>query len=267
MRYKLLPAIVLASVCAGAAPVWAQSSGSGTFGQRNLGSTLGGSSSSAFGGSSLGSSGSFGAGSGGMQQQNAGQITGSERYVRGARQPGQFVGGANDAGMVGQQNAAANGSSGMGMSGAGMMGRGGTGQLGGMFGNQGMNQLNRNMQNLQNLGRGQQQQRALRTPIRLGFDRPAVPGPQVTAQFEQRLTKIPQLQVTGPVKVKMDGSTAVLTGVVGSERDRDLAGRLALLEPGISDVRNELEIRPAPPVPAAETLPKPTAEVTPPVND
>lgn len=167
--------------------------------------------------------------------------------------------------MVGQQNAA--GGAVGGMNGAGMMGRGGTGQLGGLFGNQGMNQLNRNMQNMQNMGRGGQQQRQLRTPIRLGFDRPLVAGPQVVAQFERRLTKIPQLQITGKLDVAMDGSTAVLRGVVGSERDRDLAGRLALLEPGISDVRNELTIRPAAPVPAAEKIPNPTAEVTPPVND
>lgn len=262
MQRNRLALLALALLATAVSPAWAQRSSSGTFGSRSLGGTLGGSQSSAFGGSGLGSTGMTGSGG-----SDVGQVSGSERFVRGSRQAGQFVGSdATDARMVGQQNAnASDMAGGLGM-GGGLNGRGGTGQLGGLFGNQNMmNQLNRNMQNNnQNMGGGRQRQ--LRTSIRLGFDGPLPASPQATAQFERRLTKIPQLQVTGPVSVTMEGSTAVLRGLVGSERDRDLAARLALLEPGIADVRNELEVRPAP-TPPAQRVPVPAAEVTPPVND
>lgn len=277
MRRKLLSGIVLVvAVCPSLAV--AQSSGGGTFGQRNLGSTLGGSSSSAFGGSSLGSSGSFGSGSGvgssGMGAastgQNAGQVSANDRFVRGARQPGQFVGSdRTDYAVVGQQNASGGLGGGAGMN--SMMGRGGTNQLGGLFGQQGMNQFGRNQANQMqnNMGRGGQQSRPLRATMQIGFTRSAGASLRTTTQFERRLTKIPQLTVTGPVQVSMEGATAVLKGYVASERDRDLAEKLALLEPGIGDVRNELQIRPAADLPGAETIPtpEPAAEVTRPVDD
>ena len=148
------------------------------------------------------------------------------------------------------------------------MGRGGTGQLGGMFGQQNMNQFNRNQANqFQNQGGGQQR-RQLRATMQLGFARTTGASARTTSQFERRLTKIPQLTVTGPVRVTMEGATAVLEGYVGSERDRDLAEKLALLEPGIGNVRNELRVRPTG-SPGAEVLPEPepSAVVTPPVND
>ena len=50
-----------------------------------------------------------------------------------------------------------------------------------------------------------------------------------------------------PIKVEMEGRTAVLTGTVDTDHARDLAERLAMLEPGISDVRNELIVDPAAP--------------------
>jgi osmotically-inducible protein OsmY len=46
-----------------------------------------------------------------------------------------------------------------------------------------------------------------------------------------------------PIEVSVAGRLAILQGVVGAERDRQLAERLALLEPGIAEVRNELRVR------------------------
>jgi hypothetical protein len=274
MRRKLFLLLALLVAMAPAAAS-GQRSTSGTFGQRNIGGTLGGSQSSAFGGGGSGggaASGFGGAGGAAGNQQDAGQVSGNERFIRGARQPGQFVGSdQTDYAVVGQQNAGGGAAGGRGALGAGMMGRGGTGQLGGMFGQQGFNQFNRNgLNQLQNnMGRGGQTRKQLRTQIQLGFGGPsAVAGAsaRTTTQFERRLTKIPQLTVTGPVRVSMEGSTAVIEGFVASENDRDLAGRLALLEPGIADVRNELIVRPA--SASAEPLPppEPGAVVTPPVN-
>ena len=60
--------------------------------------------------------------------------------------------------------------------------------------------------------------------------------------------KIPQVRGSGSVNVAMEGQIAVLRGEVKSQHDRDLIGRMLLLEPGVSDVRNELVV--APPVPS-----------------
>lgn len=61
-------------------------------------------------------------------------------------------------------------------------------------------------------------------------------------QFEARLTKLPGLEKQNDVQVRMEGRTAVLSGSVASDRDRSLVEGLALLEPGISAVRNELVV-------------------------
>jgi BON domain len=47
----------------------------------------------------------------------------------------------------------------------------------------------------------------------------------------------------GGVRVAIDGSTAVLRGAVASQNDRQLAEQIALLEPSITSVRNELTIK------------------------
>jgi hypothetical protein len=54
----------------------------------------------------------------------------------------------------------------------------------------------------------------------------------------------------GGVQVKVEGNTAVLRGTVASVGDRELAAQMALLEPSIYSIRNELNV--GPPVPAAK---------------
>lgn len=53
------------------------------------------------------------------------------------------------------------------------------------------------------------------------------------------------------VEVSVEGQTAILRGTVASAAARDLAERIALLEPTISKVRNELTVQP--PSPGAPT--------------
>ena len=52
---------------------------------------------------------------------------------------------------------------------------------------------------------------------------------------------------SGNVSLTMEGGVAILSGTVESDHARGLAGRLALLEPGIAAVRNELIVRAAEP--------------------
>ncbi len=66
---------------------------------------------------------------------------------------------------------------------------------------------------------------------------------RISRDFERRLTKLPGLTAENSVAVKMDGETAVLTGAVASAAEREMIGRLALLEPGVASVQNELTVQ------------------------
>ncbi len=99
---------------------------------------------------------------------------------------------------------------------------------------------------LNNLSR---QRRPLRMPITLGSEFtsglvPAATPVKVGGRVQSQLARIPQVRGSGAVKVEMDGRIAVLRGEVKSQHDRDLIGRMLLLEPGVSDVRNELVVAP-----------------------
>ena len=125
------------------------------------------------------------------------------------------------------------------------------------------NQTNRNnlagaFQNLfsQNFNAQQGGQKAktpLRLQLRVGFQTKPMATGQFTAKMGNRLTKLPGLATLGPLTVTMEGQTAVLQGRVGTEADRLLAAELALLEPEVLDVRNELLV--GPPEPAGELPP------------
>ena len=63
-----------------------------------------------------------------------------------------------------------------------------------------------------------------------------------------------------PIRVVMEAETVTLRGVVQTAHDRVLAEQLALLEPGVRRVRNELTVGPVGPAPsgpaAATDLPE-----------
>jgi hypothetical protein len=180
-----------------------------------------------------------------------GMITGNERFLRENRQAGQFVGGttAGVGALRGQDPTTAPGSTGM----FGTTSRFSPFNAFGPYGmmnpmtamyQQGMyNQLSR-------------QRRPLRMPVQLGFAPAAITAATktpVAQRVQTRLAHLPQLRANpGAVKVEMEGRIAVLTGQVASEHDRNLIGRLLLLEPGIADVRNELTV-----APPAESKPAP----------
>jgi hypothetical protein len=130
---------------------------------------------------------------------------------------------------------------GLGLGIGGGLGRG-AGGLGG-FGNQAF-------QNQNQTGATQ-----LRIPMRVDFPRPVLSPTALSVGIESRLVRLPGLQSVAPrVDVRIDGQTAVLEGVVPGQHEKDLIGRLMMLEPGIATVQNNLLIEPgtrlAPPPPA-----------------
>ena len=142
--------------------------------------------------------------------------------------------------------------------------------------NNGLAQLqNLFQQGLQNINRGNQQGAQVQIPIalKLGFTPSPVSSTRMQA-FATRLTKLPSIRFVGPASVTMEGRTAVLRGKVLTEEDRELAQALALMEPDVTNVRNELTVdttataEGAAPdgVAPAEVLPAgPTATAPPPV--
>lgn len=183
----------------------------------------------------------------GLTIQNAGQLSSDAAIQRNAT---DFVGAAanNFLSRTGTTGGTQMGNRGLlgGLTGTGLMSYG-LGSMYGrnMYGNRGFG-YNTNllgMNTMNRTGRGASQ---LRIPVALGPElaSTSLQSTEVSARLENRLPKIPGLKSVSGVAVKMDGKTAVLQGVVATPRERDLIGRLALLEPGISDVRNELEVNP-----------------------
>jgi len=213
--------LLAAWIClAVASSALAQTSGTSLFGERSFGS---GTSSTR---NSLGAS--IGGTPGNRTtsaQADVGQVTGSERFLRENRQPGQFVGADNtDAANLRSQAQGQN-----------FGGLGGLGPLG-AFANQ--NQFNPQGQgNTAN-------QRTVRTPIRLGFTPSRTPPAQLAGRLQVRFTKIPQLENAAVIAVQVQGKTVVLSGVAASDYARDLAARLAMLEPGVGAVQNDLIVDP-----------------------
>ena len=84
--------------------------------------------------------------------------------------------------------------------------------------------------------------------IEIGFE---VTTPQVTAIASSVATSLgatkPGSRFRG-VQVAFEGGTAILRGVVATQNDRTLAEQIALLEPSVSAVRNDITIasRPTP---------------------
>ena len=171
------------------------------------------------------------------QTNTAGQIQGSERFLRENREAGQMVGGdvQGVGNLRGQTDDAGQGTS-------------------GMFGSQSSFSSRSQLSNLFNsgmLGSSRQQRQQLRVPLRIGPNSfpfssatPAVAS-GTNLRVQNRLARLPQLKDRGSLKVDMEGQVAILRGEVGSQHERDLVARLVLLEPGIADVRNELQVGPA----------------------
>lgn len=236
-RLCTLAAFVIA--CLGS-EVLAQQTSTGAFGQRTTGSSRGLTAPRNNTGSSSPGMSSIGAGTGGSLLESVGDVTGEAqegaRYTRNARaQSNEFVGaGAEDARAVGVVQASSNNV------------RGGTQQFSSLFSGRNGNVLGQLMSGQFNQGGNQRTRSAatqLRIPIRMDFNPTPIATTRFTAQFQQRLGRLPGLAIVEPIQVLVEGESVVLRGVVASEGDRQLAADLAKLEPGVSMVRNEITVQ------------------------
>jgi len=174
---------------------------------------------------------------GALDIQGPQMMSGEE--LRATREPGQLVGG--DVQGVGNMRDQTDG--------AGPAAQPATSRFGGRGGANQFNQFNQ-MFNTGMMNSMLNQRQQLRMPMTLGFTPRSMPSAaDVGNRVQTRLTKIPQLRKFGRMTVEMDGRVAVLRGAVTSEDERDLVARVVLLEPGISDVRNELQVATAEAVP------------------
>ncbi len=85
---------------------------------------------------------------------------------------------------------------------------------------------------------------------------------EVAESLARLLSSSPGFQSSNRFEVSVEGGIATLRGEVASERDRTLAERLILFEPGIDSVQNELKVNRLPPIPA-EPRPSPPEPKTP----
>ena len=211
--------------------------GSGGFGSGTNGF-------SGFGGSAFANSSSFGG--------NFGNAFGSNGFGSGGG--GLGGGGMGGQGFGGQQgmNGAEGGQNFIGRSGSDMqsmmkaMGEGS---------NQFFRQLNRTL-GQGNRGRqnNQQQENAelpVRVRINLAFDGPTPAPTNLAATVEEHVDKICSAHKIAAPNIEVDGGTVVLSGTAASDNQRLVIEKLVSLEPGVSQVLNQMtvaESSPAEPV-------------------
>jgi len=89
--------------------------------------------------------------------------------------------------------------------------------------------------------------RQIQTSYKIGFAIPSADSSAVSTKLSDQLARSQAISSVGGVSIQLDGKTAVLRGTVATDHDRELAALLAMLEPGVSQVRNELEVQSASP--------------------
>ncbi len=82
----------------------------------------------------------------------------------------------------------------------------------------------------------------VRTRLALGFNLKPTARLPISDILGKRLATVKQIQSIEPIVVRMQARTAILSGTVASASQRQLAYQLALLQPGIVDVQNDLQI-------------------------
>ncbi|MGQ9574170.1 MAG: BON domain-containing protein [Thermoguttaceae bacterium] len=82
--------------------------------------------------------------------------------------------------------------------------------------------------------------------LTVAFEVPERPAAEISERLTRQLMSIPGLHPASHIEVSVEGRTATLRGEVASERDRILAEKVLLFEPGVSEVRNELRLKALP---------------------
>ncbi len=227
-----LPATTLLATLVVVGNVYAQegwTSSSGTFGNRTLGSSI------SAGQRTFGSNPATGSRTT-ADLGSVGQLDSGDRFLRSNRQQGQFVGASSQdlQSFIGAVQA-----------------------------NQRAGRQNRTRPTPNRPGDVNRPQSAqagrdeIRASLHVAFPYKKTLSTELGTQLAERLVKMPQIHTLSPLEVRVADGTAILRGTVATDRDRDLAERLARLEPGIWKVNNELVVagEPAPRTPAAGTPP------------
>ncbi len=169
------------------------------------------------------------AGIGQSMETNVGEIESSDRFLRGNRQAGSFVGagGEDTQSFVGSEQADGGGP-------AGRTNRSARGAGG------------RNRAATANQGRGNRGGRGrtyeIRSVLMLGFSPPRPMATKVTETLTARLAKIGRGRTASSFEVAFRQGTAVLRGTAATDHDRDLVEQLTRLEPGIWNVDNQIVV-------------------------
>jgi hypothetical protein len=161
----------------------------------------------------------------------------SARFVRGNRQAGDFVGGSAEdiqqhfvGGVQGDMN------------------MGGWQQQGGAMSpwvpGSGYPNPRQNANRNQQAGGATagQNTTSIRTSFHPDFNYPQPNSNRLSTSLTRRLAETPAIQPVTPIRVEVQGRTAILQGVVSTEHDRELAEQMIRLEPGIEAVRNEIAV-------------------------
>jgi hypothetical protein len=129
-------------------------------------------------------------------------------------------------------SAASGGGGGLGGLGGGLGGLGGFGGLGNLFGGR------------FGTGAAQTAKPAIRTRLRSAIAVQARPPASVQQAANQRFRALPSQPQLRGINVTMQGRTAIIRGVVSSQRDRRMSELLMRLEPGVRSVDNQVTVMP-----------------------
>ncbi len=168
-------------------------------------------------------------------QAQVGSISGNERFVRGNRQPGQFVG-ADTGDTTNIFSAATQGAL--------------QNQVRNLVKNQ--SNYNTNNGNRNSNNQGTKKQPRVHLSLAQEFAAEAAAHRVANEVVATRLSSLPGLKFTAPLEVVVENRVATLRGSVATDHDRELAAQLVLLEPGVSEVVNELAVLPPSPAPSAK---------------
>jgi hypothetical protein len=113
----------------------------------------------------------------------------------------------------------------------------------GRGGQSGSSSTRRRTSNTSGSGAAKQQQVWFEPRMEVGFEVVAPEKSAVALHVSTSLGSSKPGSRFGDVRVLVDGETAILRGVVVSQNDRQLAEQIALLEPSIAKVHNELTVR------------------------
>jgi hypothetical protein len=108
-----------------------------------------------------------------------------------------------------------------------------------------MNNMNRNMRSGNRKSAKKPTQSAgqpMRVEVKVAFNPPRLSSDQMARDVRTRLTKLLVANHMSQPTVIMEGDTVVLRGAAASENERDIISQLLAMEPGIRNVRNEMNV-------------------------